>query len=297
MAWGRNSLRRKRTFSRHLLWVFASCCCSTAFAQESSEQLAKELANPIASLISVPFQSNYDCCFGPLKGGEYTLNVQPVIPISINAQWNLILRTIVPVIGAQPTSPTSPQIILPDIGSDPIIVTSPQTGNTWGLGDTVQSFFLSPKAPTSNGIIWGAGPVFLYPTATSDILGAHRWGAGPTAVALKQQGPWTYGVLANHIWSFAETSSLGPDVNSTFIQPFIGYTTSTAFTTTINTESTYNWLSHRWIIPINLLFSQVVTIAGQPISLQAGPRYYATTTDQGARWGVRFNVTLLFPAK
>ena len=166
-----------------------------------------------------------------------------------------------------------------------------------GPRDTVQSFFLSPKAPTSNGIIWGAGPVFLYPTATSDILGAHRWGAGPTAVALKQQGPWTYGVLANHIWSFAETSSLGPDVNSTFIQPFIGYTTSTAFTTTINTESTYNWLSHRWIIPINLLFSQVVTIAGQPISLQAGPRYYATTTDQGARWGVRFNVTLLFPAK
>jgi hypothetical protein len=115
--------------------------------------------------------------------------------------------------------------------------------------------------------------------------------------SLKTARAVDYGVLANHIWSFAETSSLGPDVNSTFIQPFIGYTTSAAFTTTINTESTYNWLSHRWIIPINLLFSQVVTIAGQPISLQAGPRYYATTTDQGARWGVRFNVTLLFPAK
>jgi hypothetical protein len=203
----------------------------------------------------------------------------------------------VPVIGA---GPTSPQIILPDIGAEPTspqIATSPQMGNTWGLGDTVQSFFLSPKAPTSNGIIWGAGPVFLYPTATSDILGAHRWGAGPTAVALKQQGPWTYGVLANHLWSFAETSSLGPDVNSTFIQPFIGYTTSTGFSTTVNSESTYNWLSHRWIIPINLLFNQVVKIGGQPISLQAGPRYYATTTDQGARWGVRFNVTLLFPAK
>ena len=166
-----------------------------------------------------------------------------------------------------------------------------------GPWDTVQSFFLSPKAPTGNGIIWGAGPVFLYPTATSDILGAHRWGAGPTAVALKQQGPWTYGVLANHIWSFAETSSLGPDVNSTFIQPFIGYTTRTAFTTTLNSESTYNWLNHRWIVPINLLFSQVVKIGGQPVSFQIGPRYYVATVDQGARWGVRFNVTLLFPTK
>ena len=113
----------------------------------------------------------------PLRAELPTLNVQPVIPISVNAQWNLILRTIVPIIGAQPTSPTAPQILLPDIGSDPIIVKSPQEGNTWGLGDTVQSFFLSPKAPTSNGNIWGAGPVFLYPTATSDILSPSlgRW--------------------------------------------------------------------------------------------------------------------------
>ena len=142
-------LSRKRSFSRHALWIFASCGSSAAFAQESSEQLAKELANPIASLISVPFQSNYDCCFGPLHGGEYTLNIQPVIPISLNPDWNLILRTIVPVIG---TGDTYPQILLPDVGGEPTY--HPGIGGTWGLGDTVQSFFLSPKVPTSNGIIW-----------------------------------------------------------------------------------------------------------------------------------------------
>ena len=232
--------------------------------------LPKQLANPIASLISVPFQSNYDCCFGPLKGGEYTLNVQPVIPISINAQWNLILRTIVPVTGAQPTSPTSPQILLPDIGFRPdnrCISTNRQHVGPWGHHT---EFF--PFAEKSNEQRHHSGrwPRVSLPDRNERYSRRASLGSGPTAVALKQQGPWTYGVLANHLWSFAETSSLGPDVNSTFIQPFIGYTTSSAFTTTINTE-----------IDLQLAQSQV----DNPYQFALQPsRHHRWPTNQFAGW-------------
>ena len=238
-------MRRKRTLAPHLLWVFASCGSSIAFAQESSEQLARNWRTRLPTLSAFRFRAIMTVALDlSREGSTHSTYSQSFGQCSVE----LILRTIVPVIG---TGDTYPQILLPNVGGEPTY--HPGIGGTWGLGDTIQSFFLSPKAPTSNGIIRGAGPVFLYPTATSDILGAHRWGAGPTAVALKQQGPWTVGALANHIWSFADTSSGGADVNNTFIQPFIGYTTPTAFTTTLNSESTYNWLSHRWIVPINLL--------------------------------------------
>src|SRR5262249_39830895 len=137
---------------------------------------------PVASLISVPFQMNYDCCFGPSDGGRYTLNFQPVVPLSLTSKWNLIVRTIVPVVYAESTAPGS--------------------GSAFGLSDTTQSFFFSPKAPV-HGFILAAGPVILWPTGSSE-LGSKKWGAGVTALVLRQQGGLTYGVLANHIWSFAD---------------------------------------------------------------------------------------------
>lgn len=237
---------------------------------EDASGLAKKLSNPVADLISVPFQFNYDSGYGPKNGGKITLNIQPVIPVTLNEDWNVIIRTIVPV----------------------IYQASPANGieDTTGLGDTTQSFFFSPK---KGDIIWGVGPVFLWPTATDGLLGTRQWGFGPTAVILKQDDGWTYGCLANQIWTIADNT--GQAVNSTFVQPFVAYTFKTATTLTLNTESTYNWKTHIWTVPINLMLSQVLKLGELPVSIQLGGRYYVDAVSGQPDWGLRLNFTLLFP--
>lgn len=236
--------------------------------------LAEKLANPVAALISVPFQSNFEFGGGPNdEGFRYLLNFQPVVPITLNTNWNLISRTIVPV-----------------IQQNDLIGTSSQGG----LGDIVQSAFLSPKDPGPAGWIWGAGPVFLFPSATDSLLGAEKLGLGPTAVVLRQDHGWTYGTLVNQIWSVAGNDHRDP-VNATFIQPFLAYNTKQQTTFAINTETTYDWEHEQWTAPINLMVAQVVKLAGRPVQFQVGGKYYVDGPESSPAWGIRFNVTLLFP--
>ncbi len=247
---------------------------SNAHAQESDAELAKKLSNPVASLISVPFQMNYDCCYGPEDGGRYTLNVQPVIPVSLNKDWNLIVRTIVPIIQQDRTTD--------------------QNGSAFGLGDTTQSFFFSPREG-HGGLTWALGPALLWPTGDSD-LGSKKWGAGPTALVLKQEHGFTYGVLANHIWSFADAGGHDrQDISTTFVQPFLSYTNKNATTWGINTESSYNWKTKGWTVPINLSVSHLYKFGGQRVSLGGGAKAYAAQDGVGPEWGLRFVATFLYP--
>jgi hypothetical protein len=260
-------------------WLGATVAliATPAGAQEgdAAAELAKKLANPVSSLISVPFQFNYDGDIGPDDRGErWGVNIQPVIPISLNEDWNLISRTILPVVHQDEVAPG--------------------VGSQTGLGDTVQSFFFSPVEPVQGWIV-GAGPVFLLPTGTDRLLTADKWGAGPTAVALKQTGPWTYGMLANHIWSFGG-SGRRSDVDATFLQPFLSYTTPSAWTFTLNSEGTYDWEADDWAVPLNAFVSKLVAIGSQRVQLGAGLRYWAASSDGGPEGlGARLVVTLLFP--
>jgi hypothetical protein len=256
-----------------------SGAASEGQAQDQEAELAKKLNNPVASLISVPIQNNWDFGLGPANAMKYTANIQPVIPISISKDWNLILRTIVPVIYQDA------------LVNNPLAAASARESHS-GLGDTTQSFFFSPKAPVG-GWILGAGPVGYYPTATDSALGAGQWGAGPTIVALRQEHGFTYGILANQIWSFAGWGQ--QNVNATYLQPFVAYTTKTYTTPAINTESTYDWQSEHATVPINFMVQQLVKIGGKPVAFQLGYRYYIEKPNGGPDWGLRFTITFLFP--
>jgi hypothetical protein len=268
--------------------------------------LAKKLANPISDLISVPLKSDFEfgggvdlppkplplplrrLLSGPLgrlsragaylarredrdQAFRYTLLAQPVIPISLSKDWNLISRTILPV-------PVQNDVL--------------GTSSSGGLGDISQSFFFSPKS--TKPFIWGAGPVFLLPTATDDSLGSNRWGMGPTGVILKQSGPWTLGALVNHIWGFQRDDGRA-NVNATYLQPFLNYTTKSATTFAFSTESTYDWTREQWTVPLIAGVSQIVKFGKLPVSLGVYGKYYVEGPDTAPDWGVRFQMTFLFP--
>lgn len=238
------------------------------------QELARQLSNPVASLISVPFQQNIDFGGGAEGGGaggvKATLNIQPVVPISIAPKWNMIVRTILPVVYRADISASG--------------------AHEFGLGDTVQSFFFSPKETGPSGIIWGAGPVMLYPTATDRLLGSDKWGLGPSVVLLKQLGKATFGVLANHIWSVAGDSA-GNDTSTSFIQLHH-----------IDRDDLLD--QHR-----NQLRLERQELAGAgkfqrgaadqdgeaPIQFGVAGRYYVVKPEGGSDWGIRLVLTLLFP--
>jgi hypothetical protein len=235
----------------------------------TSLELAEELTNPFADLINVPINQNPDFGLGQADGWRYTLTLQPVIPIHLADDWNIISRTVAPVIYLDADGPAS-----------------------FGLGDIAQSFFISPSHARHFGWVWGAGPIVVLPTATDDRFGNERWLLGPTVGLLNRHGPWTVGALTNHTWS---VSAGGAAVSATFLQPFIDYTTRSSTTLSLNTESTYDWTGKQWTIPVHLVVRQLFNFDGQKVSVALGGRYYFEAPASGPEWGLRLGITLLFP--
>jgi len=240
------------------------------YAQENAttdaDALAKQLQNPLASLISLPIQGNFDFGIGAADGNKMTLNIQPVIPFGIGEKWNLITRTIVPIISQNNVFGES--------------------GNQFGIGDIVATQFLSPKAPTKGGIIWGVGPALLLPTSTDDLLGLGEFGAGPSIVVLTQKGKMTIGALANNIWV--------DDLSITFINPFIGRNFSKGRAITLNTEFTQEWTNDNFSGVLMLQGSQVFKVGKQPINAAIAPRFHFGG-NKAADWGFRAMLIFLFP--
>jgi hypothetical protein len=240
----------------------------------SAEELAKKLANPIASLISLPFQNNTDYGIGLHNGSRNTLNVQPVVPISLNEKLNLITRVILPIVSQRD-------------------ITGEGTSQT-GIGDVLASAFLSP-ADSKNGLTWGAGPAMLLPTATNKFLGTGKLAFGPTAVALKQSNGWTYGGLVNQLWSIAGDKSR-PDLSQFFIQPFMNYNWKSGAGMGGTMEISHNWKNGSTSAVLVPNVSGVTKLGKQTVSLTIGPRIHlAGPSNAKPDFGWRAVVTLVFP--
>ncbi len=261
--------------------VLPGHCVTATSAQNAApgdaESVAKQLANPIANLVSIPLQFNWEQGVGVNDDLRTVINFQPVVPFTLNEDWNVIGRMILPYI------------------SQPSLI--PGASATSGTGDMLLSLFLSPTKP---GVaIWGFGPVVALPMTTDPFLGTGKWSAGPTAVVLKQSGQWTYGGLINHLWSFADTGDIARnDVDQTYLQPFLAYTTKTAVTYNISSESTANWEAvsgEEWTVPINLSVSKVTKLGPFPFSFSAGAGVFVETPEGGPEWKLRFTATLILP--
>jgi hypothetical protein len=266
------------------LAVVILAAAGSAKAQETApaagggaEALARAAQNPIAAMNSVPLQNSTNFNYGSSGNTQNILNIQPVVPLTLNADWNLITRTIIPVI-AQPGL-------------------SSGEGTTFGLGAMQLSAFLSPSQ-AQGGIIWGAGAVVQAPTISDQALGSNIWGAGPTAVALTMQGAWVAGALVNNIWSFG--GGPGNRYNTMTLQPFVNYNFPQSPGTYLSFSPliTANWEARsgqQWTVPLGLSLGQIFRVGSQPLNAQVGAYYNVVSPDIGPEWQVRAQLTFLFP--
>lgn len=242
------------------------------------EEMAKAAQNPVADLISLPFQNNTNFGFGPDDDIQNVLNIQPVIPFHLSENWNLITRTIVPLIN-------QPEVVQ-------------GTGDEFGLGDINFTAFFSPKNPTK-GIIWGAGPIFAFPTATDEKLGSEKWSLGPSAVALTIQGPWLFGALINNVWSFAGDDDRD-DVNAMLVQPFVNYNLPNGWYLVSSPIITANWEAasgNTWSVPLGGGVGKIFRIGNQPVNAQIQAFYNVEKPELVGDWTLRFQLQLLFPKR
>jgi hypothetical protein len=269
--------RNPRALAGVAVLAAATLAGGTASAEMSAEELAKLAQNPVGNLISVPFQNNSNFNFGPLKGTQNVLNIQPVIPIAVNADWNIITRTILPVVS------------LPSL--------APGDGRTNGIGDTQFTAFLSPAMPGE--WIWGIGAIAQLPTHSNDELGNDNWGLGPSFVLLhlEKGDPWVYGMLVNNVWS-VDSREGAASYNNGLIQPFLNYNFEGGLYLTSGPILTANWKAgsgNQWTVPVGGGIGKIFHFGRLPVNMQISAYYNVVKPDDGPNWQLRAQVQFMFP--
>jgi hypothetical protein len=251
----------------------------TAKPEQESSDIAKAAQNPIAHMISVPIENDFYPQTGINKENEYVLEIKPVVPIPLSRDWNLITRTIIPVIQT------------PDLTSE--------IKGTSGLGDIQESLFFSPTKAGLGGIIWGAGPAISAPTATEHIYGTGKTSIGPTVVVLKSQGHWLFGSLAQNLWSVEAGPKDRPAVNQMLLQPFVNYNLPHKWYLTSSPIITANWKldAGRWLVPVGGGVGKIVRFGTVPVNIYGQFFGNAEYPNGTSKWSARFQMQFLFPRR
>ncbi len=270
--------------------LIAPIFAPASYASEE-EEMAKKSQNPVAAIISVPFENNLYFDVGPSEESAYVLNVKPVIPISLTKSINLINRFIVPIVyleGQDSISASDPEGGLGPVGI------FPGTDNEFGLGNITYQTFLSPAEP--GPFIWGLGSALILPTNSDSSFGGDTWSLGPTALILSIKGPWVVGFLGQHVWSFAEHGS-EPNVNSTLLQPIFNYNIAKGWYLSSVPVITANWeADDEWTVPVGGGIGRLMRIAGKlPVDLKLSAYYNVEKPRFGPEWNMQLTVKFLLP--
>jgi hypothetical protein len=279
----------RRAFSTATLLFATTLAAQNAAPAADTDALAKATQNPVASLISVPFQNNTNFAIGPYNRTQDVLNIQPVIPSKLGPRWMLISRIIQPIVW-QPYSTQT-------------------TGGEFGFGDMSPTFFLSPAKPGK--LIWGVGPAWAFPTATNQLLGQGKVSIGPSVVVLVQPGHWTLGALTNNVWSFAGSGSR-PEVNQFLLQYFVTYNLKKGWNVSSSPILTANWNNKapldaanggdttsggRWTVPVGGGVGRITRLGFQPVNMALNFYGNVVHPSGASSWGMRFQIALLYPQK
>jgi len=266
---------------------------------ENAGELQKATQNPVASLISVPIQNNTNFGIGPFDRNQNVLNIQPVIPIRVSQNWNMIIRWIAPIIW-QPAPGTANLEVFGIDENTPAFLAAHDVqahAGVFGFGDMTPTFFLSPAKP--HKLIWGAGPVFVLPTATGQALGQGKLSVGPSFVGLVQPGPWTIGALVNNVWSIAGQSSRTV-VNQMTLQYFVNYNLKKGWYISLSPIITANWRAtsdNVWTVPVGGGVGRIFRLGFQPVNVSVGFYGNAMHPTSGSPWGMRLQIAFLFPKR
>jgi hypothetical protein len=244
--------------------------------EDETTELQRASQNPVADLISLPFQYNTFFETGPKAKTQNTLLIQPVIPFNLNDDWNFIARPIIPLLNQPP-------------------FTDAQNRNH-GLGNIQFQGFFSPKEKVGDWLV-GFGPYLEFPTNSGPDgrLGSDNWSAGPAFVAVQMKGPWVYGALISHLWSYHGSD---PEVNFSSLQPFVNYNLKDGWYLSSTSTITANWSadsSQTWTIPIGGGFGRVFKMGQQHVNASIRAFHNLESPRNGADWQLQFQIQFLFP--